>query len=66
MRLRSRVIVLAFLVFLLPIAAAADDGPTLYKQLCESCHDLYDAAVFDIRFITDDCADGLIEVTRRA
>jgi len=39
MRLRSRVIVLAFLVFLLPIAAAADDGPTLYKQLCESCHE---------------------------
>ena len=39
MRLRSRVIVLASLVFLLPIVAAADDGPTLYKQLCESCHE---------------------------
>src|SRR5678815_2333706 len=41
MRLRSRVIVsLASLVVVLySVAAAADDGPTLYKQLCASCHD---------------------------
>ena len=41
MRLRLWVFVsLASLVFLVcPIVAAADDGPTLYKQLCASCHD---------------------------
>ena len=22
-----------------PATAAADDGPTIYKQLCASCHD---------------------------
>jgi polyvinyl alcohol dehydrogenase (cytochrome) len=41
MRLRSQVIVpLSSLVFVLcSVAAAADDGPTLYKQLCASCHE---------------------------
>src|SRR5688500_12502055 len=41
MRLRSWAIVsLASLAFALaPLIAAADDGPTLYEQLCASCHD---------------------------
>ena len=40
MRLRPWVFVsLASFVSLVPIVAAADDGPTLYKQLCASCHD---------------------------
>ena len=41
MRLRSRVIhslAWALLVFSSAIASA-DDGPTLYKQLCASCHE---------------------------
>ena len=41
MRFRSWAFVtLASLAFMCsPVAAAADDGPTLYKQLCASCHD---------------------------
>ena len=41
MRLRSRAFVplASFVVALGPLTAAADDGPTLYKQLCASCHD---------------------------
>jgi polyvinyl alcohol dehydrogenase (cytochrome) len=40
MRLRSWAFVsLASLTFLSPVAAAADEGPTLYKQLCASCHE---------------------------
>src|SRR6185503_5213378 len=41
MRLRSWVFVslASFVSLVCPIVAAADDGPTLYKQLCASCHD---------------------------
>jgi polyvinyl alcohol dehydrogenase (cytochrome) len=35
--LRSSILATLFLAIALP--AAADDGPTLYKQLCASCHD---------------------------
>jgi polyvinyl alcohol dehydrogenase (cytochrome) len=41
MRLRPWVFVslASFVSLVCPIVAAADDGPTLYKQLCASCHD---------------------------
>jgi polyvinyl alcohol dehydrogenase (cytochrome) len=40
MRLRSWATVsLTSLVVLCSVSAAADDGPTLYKQLCASCHE---------------------------
>ena len=31
--------ILAFLLLAIAVPAAADDGPTMYKQLCASCHD---------------------------
>src|SRR5262245_57399602 len=44
MRLRSWAIVplasfVSLVTVVFPSVAAADDGPTLYKQLCASCHD---------------------------
>jgi len=31
--------ILAFLLLAIAVPAGADDGPTMYKQLCASCHD---------------------------
>jgi cytochrome c553 len=42
MRLCSRAVVLSLTwvtVAFFPGTASADDGPTLYKQLCASCHE---------------------------
>ncbi len=47
--------------------SAEERHTTAYTaMLCESCHDLYDASVFDIVFLTDEAADGPIEVARRS
>ena len=32
-------LILATLLLAIAVPAAADDGPTMYKQLCASCHD---------------------------
>ena len=37
--MRLSIIALGCLVLLAPVPASADDGPTLYKQLCATCHD---------------------------
>jgi len=39
MRTTLRWSVVAFVFFATTVPAAADDGPTMYKQLCASCHD---------------------------
>ena len=39
MRTILRSSILAALFFGITFPAAADDGPTIYKQLCASCHD---------------------------
>jgi len=37
--MRLFIVALGCLVLLSAAPAAADDGPTLYKQLCSTCHD---------------------------
>ena len=40
MRFQSRWLIAAVVCLIAPAAPAfADDGPTLYKQLCATCHD---------------------------